>query len=329
MGTYYAARRTVVFNNLGGRMSIAIPQDEEGYIGRECPECKEYFKITPGTGLEGVSEAYCPYCGHKADMSDFSTPEQIDYVKSVALRHVSNQLHRMLKNTLEGTYPRQRSFLSIKVEVKQRGQVPLAYYTEKDLETKAVCTHCTLSYAVYSVYAFCPDCGQHNSLQIFKTNLELVQKMMKMAREGEADVREALLESCLTKVVAAFDSYGRQVCSLYAPKATQPDKAEKIRFQNLPGAQTNVQAIFGIDIAGGIEATEWVATVRMFLKRHLLAHNGGEIDDDYLARANDPTAMRGRKLTLDDKEIENMMAATRQLADYLDTQLKAQFGDVP
>ncbi len=33
--------------------------DEDGYIGKECPEpeCLGYFKITPGTGLTGTDLA--------------------------------------------------------------------------------------------------------------------------------------------------------------------------------------------------------------------------------------------------------------------------------
>ena len=43
---------------------------------------------------------------------------------------------------------------------------------EKQLETEVVCVNCTLRYSVYGVFAFCPDCGQHNSLQILDKNLD-------------------------------------------------------------------------------------------------------------------------------------------------------------
>lgn len=37
--------------NLGNRITVSIRPDNDGFIGRECPnrDCKEYFKITPGT----------------------------------------------------------------------------------------------------------------------------------------------------------------------------------------------------------------------------------------------------------------------------------------
>ena len=48
--------------NLGNQMSISIPTDENGYLGRECPEksCEGYFKIKPGTGLPSATDCICP-----------------------------------------------------------------------------------------------------------------------------------------------------------------------------------------------------------------------------------------------------------------------------
>ena len=48
---------------LGNRVQVTIPKDEEGYLGRECPQsdCEGYFKIKPGTGLSGENlPCHCP-----------------------------------------------------------------------------------------------------------------------------------------------------------------------------------------------------------------------------------------------------------------------------
>jgi hypothetical protein len=45
---------------------IQIPSDEDGLVGRECPQsdCLVYFKIKLGTGLKGEGlPCHCPYCG--------------------------------------------------------------------------------------------------------------------------------------------------------------------------------------------------------------------------------------------------------------------------
>ena len=64
-------------------ISIAIQRDEDGFVGRECPnpDCEGYFKIVLGTGLKGENlPCHCPYCGHKALHDHFWTKDQIEYI---------------------------------------------------------------------------------------------------------------------------------------------------------------------------------------------------------------------------------------------------------
>lgn len=69
------------------KMSIEIPLDDEGMVGRECPICSQYFKLKPGTGLK-IDYCSCPYSSHKDDSNSFFTPEQIEYARSIAIDQV-------------------------------------------------------------------------------------------------------------------------------------------------------------------------------------------------------------------------------------------------
>lgn len=307
-------------------MSIPIPPDKEGYTGRECPECGSYFKIVFGTGLKGIDHAFCPYCGHKDNASSFTTEEQIEYAKSIAFKHVANEFFRSFQQ-LEGLYPRQRSFINLEIKVERGDPIQIAHYTEKDLETKLICDNCTLSYAVYGVFAFCPDCGQHNSLQILSANLAVVDKLLTMAQAVDRDVQDALLESCLAKIVSAFDGYGRELCAVYAKKTADPVKAAKVSFQNVMNAKNHVQTHFGFDLASSLSTGECQDIIRLFQKRHLLSHTAGEIDDEYIAKANDPTAIKGRKVTLRQQEIVKLLDEVKRVAEHIDQQMKALFGN--
>ena len=85
---------------LGDSISVSIPPDENGFMGRECPEpdCDGYFKIQSGTGIKGDGlPCHCPYCGHSAGHDQFWTKEQIEYAKSVALRKVTDAFRKDLK----------------------------------------------------------------------------------------------------------------------------------------------------------------------------------------------------------------------------------------
>ena len=72
-------------DNLGNNFKIKISKDENGFLGRECPQngCEGYFKIKPGTGLVGENlPCYCPYCGFCDGHSSFILKEEIEYAQS-------------------------------------------------------------------------------------------------------------------------------------------------------------------------------------------------------------------------------------------------------
>jgi hypothetical protein len=52
----------------GFEASISIPVDEDGFFGRECPECGRLFKMHFGQyeALPDDLELICPYCGDGA-----------------------------------------------------------------------------------------------------------------------------------------------------------------------------------------------------------------------------------------------------------------------
>ena len=315
-----------MFDQSGNQISIPLPPDEEGYTGRECPKCRSYFKIVFGTSLKGTTHCYCPHCGYKGNFSGFHTQAQIEYVQSVGANYVSAQIINMFKSleTELRSRPRQRGGLfTVDFDIKVTGQpTPIRYYWEPKLETKVTCSNCTLQYAIYGVYAFCPDCGQHNSQQILENNLDIAQKMLALAEDAEGDMVVTLIGNSLGSVVAAFDGFGRKVCRVFADKTSDPTKAAGIRFQNLTGAQTNVQQHFGFDIASPLTATEWEDANRCFQKRHLLAHNNGVIDDDYIAKANDPKAVKGRKVSITPDEIVSLIDIIRKLGAYIMAEMK-------
>jgi hypothetical protein len=133
---------------------------------------------------------------------------------------------------------------------------------------------------------WCPDCGAHNSLQILSTNLELSRKELALAKTLDSEMAEHLVGDPLENVVSAFDGFGRKLCS---------QEGTDIRFQNIIGARRRVQEAFGFDFASELSEESWTVVCRVFEKRHLLAHNG-IIDDDYIRKAKDPTAIVGRRV---------------------------------
>jgi len=302
---------------LGDQFSISIPPDVNGYVGRECPECEQYFKITLGTGLTGTDlPCHCPYCGHSAAQNQFFTKAQIEYARSVVMNKVTGAIIKDLK-TLEFNHrPRGAFGIGISMTVEGRPQ-PIRHYSEMELEEQVVCDRCTLRYTVFGTFAFCPDCGKHNSLQILEKNLALAQKQIELAATVDGDLSAQLIADALENGVSAFDGFAREACRVHASKAANSSKAEAVSFQNLAGAQKNVQSLFGFDLSAGLLADEWLSLTRCFQKRHLLAHNMGIVDEEYLRKTNDPQARVGRKITILAEEVQAMLGQTKRLGEFL------------
>ena len=306
-------------DSLGSQFSVSIPPDEDGLIGRECPapECESYFKIQPGTGLKGENlPCRCPYCGHTAGQDKFFTNAQVEYAKSVVLNQVTGALLKDLKS-LEFNHPPRGGF-GIGISMKVKGQAtPIRHYREKQVETEVVCEQCALRYMIYGVFGFCPDCGEHNSLQILDKNLELVLKMLDMAQSADGELLQRLVENALEDCVSAFDGFGREVCRIHAKKTTDPAKAESLSFQNLEGAKQNVGELFQLDLAAGLADSEWKAAVRGFQKRHLLSHKMSVVDSEYIRKSGDTHAVVGRKIHIEIGEVRVFSDIIGKLGRYL------------
>ena len=266
-------------------LSIPIRPDEDGFTGRECPlsDCEGYFKVEFGTGLDGSDLAcHCPYCGHSATHDHFSTREQIEYAKSVAMREYADAIRKDLKEMEFTRKTKGPLGFEFSLRFRPGSPVPIRRYREKELETEVVCGNCTLRYSVYGVFAFCPDCGRHNSLQIFEKSIEVVAKMVKLAEGTEEQVSRALIENALEDCVSVFDGFGRELCRFYARNATTAD--------------------------------EWRSLVRAFQKRHLIAHRMGVVDEDYFAKASDSKAVVGRRIRVLPEEVRNLLQLVGKVA---------------
>jgi hypothetical protein len=306
-------------DNLDSHFTISIPPDEDGLIGRECPaqDCESYFKIQLGTGLKGENlPCHCPYCGHTAGQDKFFTKAQVEYAQSVALNKITGALLKDLKS-LEFNH-RPRGAFGIGISMRVSGQpAPIRYYREKQLETEVVCDQCTLRYMIYGVFGFCPDCGVHNSLQILKTNLQLVEKMLAVAESQEQAIAQRLIENSLEDCVSAFDGFGREICRVHTKVSTDPEKEDKISFQNLESAKQNMSTLFKLDIAADLTGDEWKAAVRGFQKRHLLSHKMGVVDDEYVRKSGDARAVVGRKVSVHSDEVRTLVQIIGKLGQYL------------
>ncbi|MBI4959084.1 MAG: hypothetical protein HY915_06285 [Desulfovibrio sp.] len=303
-------------------MSITMKFDEEGFLGRECPGCEAYFKITPGTGLSDIDHCVCPYCGTNKDANSFWTKDQIEHATSIVLNRVSTHLIGEMRGIADRFSSPRGGFLRITMEVSGR-PTEVHQYAEKDLETTLVCANCSLCYAVYGLFAFCPDCGSHNSLQILEKNFELAQKILHANEGSETDVAQAIQAAALTQIISAFDGFGREVARQFdlLKGNTKPSVSS---FQSISKARERMLNAFNVDFTDGIREDEWTSLRRLFQKRHLIVHKLGVVDDDYIQATDDPRAVLGRKVKIFQEEVPSAMAVLMKVGSKMYSALEKQ-----
>jgi len=310
---------------LGDKISINIPPDEDGFTGRECPatECEAYFKVQFGTGLKGDNvPCHCPYCGYTRPHDEFWTQEQIEYAKSQAIRQISDAVRRDFKKLEFDIKPRGSFGIGLSLKLEDGRPYPIHYFREKRLETIVICDKCTLRYAIYGVFGYCPDCGVHNSLQIFVKSLELIEKQLKLASSVENELSNQLIEDAIENAVSAFDGFGREICRINAKKCGSPANARSISFQSIEKARKRIIGLFSYDIASPVSPDEWNIVCCCFQKRHLLAHKMGVIDKAYIDATGDKTAISGRRIDIQSAEVEMLATCLEKIATGLSLKLK-------
>jgi len=302
------------------QISVDIPRDNEGMLGRECLNCKKYFKIKPGTGLP-TSYCHCPYCEYEGDSNTFWTEDQIKYAESVALKKAFNQLVKPSLNKLTDSFKdleRKTRNSLIKFKVKVTGSdfnFPTKYYREKELETKVICDNCRLEFSIYGVFSRCPDCKELNAFLIYEKSLEITQKQLTIFLKPEIpeDVRQQSYSFILTSCVSSFDGLGKEL-RLRNPSIFPAEP--KNLFQNILLLDHKLNNYLSQN------HSNFDLLAKLFQLRHIFEHNMGVIDQVFVNKLPAFRNKLGQKYNLTYNELELFISHMTELGDLIKGHLK-------
>lgn len=304
------------------RLTITLPTDDEGMIGRECPQCKGYFKLKLGTGLSGVETCTCPYCEHTDDSDEFITQAQIEYAESIAVREVLGsslaQLERSFKQLERST---RHSLFSIKVSTNGFN-LPVKYYAEKDLETIVECDSCGLVFSIYGVFAVCPDCSRPITMSMFKKALEVSRKRLEVLKgipNEENELREALLIDTVSGGVATFDSLGKRLREEFP--TVFPQNPRNL-FQNLDALCQVLEENTSIQLKNLMGEEKYSRLYYLFQVRHIWIHNFGEADESFIQKTQCASSLLGTKVIPSQDEVAEFLGLIENLAIQLREKLR-------
>jgi len=296
-------------------ISVDFPLDNEGMVGRECLECKKYFKIKPGTGLL-TDHCHCPYCDYEGGSDTFLTKDQIRYAESIAYQKVFQQIinpsiRRLTDSIKDLERSTRNSAIKFKVNTRMSGfNFPTKYYTEKELETVVVCDNCGLEFAIFGVFSKCPDCTEFNAFQMYDKSLDTTQKLISILIRPDvhADIREQTMGLILSSTIAAFDGLGKEL-RLRNPNNYPADP--KNLFQNITLLNQRLNNLISS------KHSNFRHLVKIFQVRHIFEHNMGVIDNDFIIKVPAYKNMIGMKYPLTHEELLNTIDYLRELGTII------------
>ena len=209
---------------------------------------------------------------------------------------------------------------SLEFSVKRPG-IRVHSYLEKQLETEVTCDRCGLEFAVYGVFASCPDCGQLNALKVCLASLETAKKKLTLSKDQslDADLRRDILRDALGGANGAFDAFGK---ALRALRTSLNPKAKSNLFQDIEALDQELQATGMPGIEQLIGRSNWEQIKWFFQARHIYAHNAGVVDARFVAKQPAYTNMMGRILPLDAELIRKSIDSLGVLARDLDARIR-------
>jgi hypothetical protein len=254
---------------------VFVGSDSQGLFGHQCPTCKGYWRsqaVPPTWNLT------CPYCGVSADAHQFLTPGQRRFVEAVCELTV-----KAYNADKDGEHVIDMD--QVADDVAKTSERPAFYYTEESQQNHYTCTACGGADDILGRYGYCSCCGTRNDLQELTREIETVNaKTRERLEKGEP------LEEAVPDAVGAFDSaarqYAKQLAKWVPMRPERRTVLEGALFHNLKRVE-DLKPWFGIDLFDGLDAADAAFIRRMFYRRHVYEHNGGEVDQKYLDDSGD------------------------------------------
>jgi hypothetical protein len=307
------------------RIGNAAPNDDEGYVDRECPapECLFTFKIHGDDWRDIVrdEEVFCPFCGHAAAARSWWTTEQIENVRRRALEQVRAQLGQAMKRDAANFNRRQSrgGFVTMSMGVKLgHHQVTLPLAATEPMRLKIGCETCSCRYSVIGSAYFCPSCGHNSADRVFNQSLGTIKSSLdalSIIRDSikDPDVAEntvrLVIEAGLQNCVTAFQRYAE---AMFA-KRPSPEKIRRNAFQSLSEGAAIWQSAFGRDYSAHLNGQEMASLGVIFQQRHLLAHKDGLIDEDYVKKSGDLTYQAGQRVVVREDSVRRSIELIEKL----------------
>ena len=291
------------------QFKVGIPIDDDGYFGRECPECEQHFRVASEDydALPDDVRLWCVYCGHDDDHSDFMTKQQHDRVMRAAGDYAVQLVGQTLNRSFGRAARRTRgSFVQISYRSKPFYPAPLPGIDEQRLVRERRCADCQLRYAVFGEHRFCPVCGLLPPLTIALDALAAETVRLDVLADLEPAAAAPLRESgvldrtyvdTIENIVGIVEAMADRVFRAAVPQAEIVLKGKGKIFQRLDDLADLFQNEMAIDLRATLGAA-WTDLIEAWAARHVFTHCDGIVDAKYRNAVPATSLRAGQRLRI-------------------------------
>jgi hypothetical protein len=296
-----------------------IQSDDQGMWGRNCPVCEEYFRTN-----HVMFDTCCPYCATGAPGLEFVSKAQRVYIQA-------------FYDAWARAYVQKTSTTLDVAAITD--ETPAWHYAEEKQQFHFTCDTkgCETQTDILGEYGYCPRCGRTNARNLFA---ELIDKMLTRWEETDKTItdrkeRGAVWEDMTVKSVSEFEALAKHLRRklLCLPMtANRRKQLENLNFQQPLNANTSLVQWFDIGMlewAGNgmapprsVSLTEVPFIKKMIQRRHILIHNRGLVDQEYLDLSGDTQVQLDERIRIRSQEakrfVENIGVMAANLLDNVE-----------
>jgi hypothetical protein len=294
-----------------GCFPVFLASDSEGEFGHNCPSCGQYWRSGPWPNV-------CPYCSVLAEGHDFLSKAQRRFV-----REYCERLRTALDSEPDGDVVIDLD--AVADAAGKEGDKPAFYMSEVSQQHKFTCGACGGFNDILGRFGYCSSCGTRNDLAIFKDTI--VPGIRERINSGTPP------EDCVRDAVASFDTflgqYGKALAEHVPMTEQRKVRLTRQRYHNASEVAEIFSNWFDINLRSGIKDDDWAFVVRMFLRRHVYEHNGGEVDQKYLDDSGDTTVTLKQHIRETKEAAHRLLGALLRMAGNAHEGFHCLFPPIP
>jgi hypothetical protein len=287
-----------------------IQSDDQRMWGRNCPACEKYFRTTHIFDM-----SVCPYCAETAPSLTFISKAQRVYIAAC------------YDAFARAVLTHQSTSLDVSAITDQ---TPAWHYSEEkqQLHFKCGANGCGAETDILGRYGFCPRCGRTNARHAFKDLMSSMLRRWDQTNKAvfDRDPRRQVWEDLTVKSVTEFETLAkhlRRKLLTFPLSRKRRQHLEALNFQSPLRADESLRQWFDISVlqwngdgetpARAIEQSEIPFVRRMIQRRHILVHNGGVVDEDYLRLSGDTQARLHEQIRIRSNEARRFVELVSEM----------------